>query len=72
MSGASLNADILPELLLGFGGTHANAFGRYCEVFQMRLRPFYACDPAENELLIFSDDPLPIAAELPGGEIRGA
>ncbi len=69
MSGASLNADILPELLLGFGGTHANAFGRYCEVFQMRLRPFYACDPAEDELLICSDDPLPIDAGSDGGGI---
>ena len=60
MSGASLNADVLPELLLGFGGRRPNAFGRYCEVFQMRLRSFYACEPSQNELLICSDDPLPM------------
>jgi len=58
MSGASLNADVLPELLLGFGGRRPNAFGKYCEVFQMRLRSFYACEPSPNDLLFCSDDPL--------------
>lgn len=62
MSGASLNADVLPELLLGFGGRRPNAFGRYCEVFQMRLRSFYACEPSPNDLLFCSDDPLLIDA----------
>ncbi|NLF72111.1 MAG: hypothetical protein GX575_24020 [Candidatus Anammoximicrobium sp.] len=56
MSGASMNADILPELLLGFGGRSTNAFGKYCEVFQMRLPAFYSCQPTQGELLICSDD----------------
>ena len=76
MSGASLNADILPELLLGFGGKHLNVFGKYCEVFQMRLRPFYTCDQTPPDLLICSDEPLPIDAALPcresqPGPVRG-
>ena len=68
MSGASLNADILPELLLGFGSRRPNAFGKYCEVFQMRLPSFYACNSEPPELVICSDDPLPIDAELACGE----
>ncbi|NLF68897.1 MAG: hypothetical protein GX575_07560 [Candidatus Anammoximicrobium sp.] len=66
MSGASLNADILPELLLGFGGRCTNAFGKYCEVFQMRLPSFYTCSQGQSDLVICADDILPIDAELAG------
>lgn len=53
------------NLLLGFGGRRPNAFGKYCEVFQMRLRSFYACQPSPNDLLFCSDDPPPMDAEAP-------
>lgn len=57
---ASLNADVLPELVFGFGAERPHALGKYCEVFQMRLRTFYTCKPEETELWIYSDDHLPI------------
>ena len=71
MSVAGLNADVLPELLLGFGSRRPHAFGRNCEVFQMRMRPFYACDPAQTDLLVCSDERLPMDEEIvPGDDLR--
>ncbi|MFC1596797.1 PIG-L deacetylase family protein [Planctomycetota bacterium] len=57
---ASLNADVLPELVLGFGAKCAHALGKYCEVFQTRLGQFYTGTAVEGELLICSDERLPI------------
>lgn len=59
---ASLNADILPELVFGFGGRRPHALGRYCEVYQIRLRRYYPGDP--EGLFVYANGPLPIDEEL--------
>ncbi len=56
----SLNADVLPELVLGFGTKQPYALGKYCELFQIRLRGFYADEAQDTGLLLYSDDHLAI------------
>ncbi len=54
---ARLLADVLPELVLGFGCKGVNAFGNYCEIYQKRLPRFYS-DGETTGVAVYSDDPL--------------
>ena len=57
---ASLNADVLPEQLLGYGGNEPLALGRYCELYQIRKRRYYMAHENNTELIVYSRHSLPI------------
>lgn len=50
-SAGHINADLLPELLLGFGLAKFQQFGSYCEVYQTRMREFY--HPDEPDVVVY-------------------
>ncbi|MBD3392310.1 MAG: hypothetical protein GF418_09600 [Chitinivibrionales bacterium] len=51
---ARINADKLPEMLLGYGKTYHSAFGNNSEVYQMRLREFYAPDAESGRVIVYT------------------
>ncbi|MBN2030055.1 PIG-L family deacetylase [bacterium] len=59
-SQVSLNADVLPEQLLGYGRKTLLLFGKYCEVYQIRLRSFYNPGKETSEINVYSKHPLPL------------
>ena len=62
-SQVSLNADVLPEQLLGYGRKTLLLFGKYCEVYQIRLRTFYDPGKKVSEITVYSKYPLPINSQ---------
>ena len=55
-SSARIMADVVPEVLLGFGGKRFRVFGEYCEVYGVRMGSFYGA----GERIVYSETPIAI------------